>query len=346
MTIDRSFSKSMGNPTSPYRIADLIAGNRKPPRIGFRGQRRSLPFDKTCEVTETILSLGEGQTRIGDMKYLLWSAKEPEYHHVYLERFLNESMGDYEELLRYAWEHVVWRIIKWMGDPSTSSTSEWLLSWYPTLQCLIERGADVHQGLGWPDVSAYCFILQSADRHCDADEHTHAWLSTLRSCGVSIGPYLERETRSITSLWDRPSRWDGRRNNKKLVTADFEGMASLSWRWDHEPENHREVLEEFQDLIPGFVKPFPPWPCGPDDFRVWLESDSDECEGSFPFNTTPLNYFTGQESWFDQSYLRETYKLAWTIREGRLARREAKKLRAARRRGELQAQRMPGSWVD
>lgn len=167
-------------------------------------------FDTTCEVTEMVLSLRQEDTRAQDVSMLLRSSRDQAYYESYLKRFLEDPICNDHDLFQVAWYEVLRHLIVELY--AHGSCSEAMTRWSAALRFLIEQGADIHQRmvLIHSPSSAYLDILLAADTPLEADEFAHEWLCTLKSCGVLIGPYIERETRTFHKYWsDHP--WGGRR---------------------------------------------------------------------------------------------------------------------------------------
>ncbi|ROW12759.1 hypothetical protein VMCG_00084 [Cytospora schulzeri] len=302
------------------------------------------------KMTETFLSRRTEDTRTEDFKFLLRTTMVPEYYSAYLQRFLEEPMSDHQELIHFTWQNVIGYIRRMSTGP------EDLIRWSAVLRYLIEQGADVHQptglrGLHEYEGSAYLSILTAARGPLEADEYIHAWLSMLESFGVPIGSYMEREAQTVYRYWDRAIlHYDWPRI---LACVDFGNVCALSWRWRQDPgEEHFELWEEFQNLIP---ESFPEFiflpPSGPADFKVWLASGvNDDCRSyNYPFMVAQLDLYSGlalDGPFGRRPYYVDTIRLALKIREGRFARREARKWRKAHPRERLPTQMIPGSWVD
>lgn len=356
LTFNISFSKGRASQPTSYRIANSFL-IREPPKFPSTIHWNRLYPDTTCEVTETILSLRRGQTRMGDIKYLLGTTWSPRYFSIYLPKFLKLSMSgdsasDYQRFVRWTWKEVVSVLILEMelGPSYPMNVSESLAAWSSVIGCLIEQGADIHC-LDDYARSAYLQILLEAKDPLEADEYTHAWLSLLESCGVPIGPYIEQETQIVSSGFY--SLHPHRKWPRTLVAIDFEGIYVPSWKWKIDPgEETSELWEEFQGLIP---ERFPVnqrtyVPSSSKDYQAWLRNGVSDWERSedFPFMPAALDYRTLEDvqSWREHPQYVETYKLALKVREGRFARREARKWRRAHPRERPPTQLMPGSWVD
>lgn len=160
-------------------------------------------------------------------------------------------MCDSHELIRFAWNTVVWNFTRYR----LSTGSELIASWSAVIRRLIEQGADVCQPTNnlCSDSSAYLDILLVAVNPVDADERVHEWLRTLKSCGVLIGPYIERETRTIYKHWVDCPRNDCI-GTKRLVIVQFGGIPIPSWKWGVSPGDEAfELLEEFGNLVHGDI---------------------------------------------------------------------------------------------
>lgn len=285
-----------------------------------------------------IISLKRENSRadLEDIQFLLDSSRSPPYYAVYLRRFLEEPRGDHQELIQVAWRTVL--------DAITAELKT-ITQWSEVLQYLIEQGADVHQVL-YGTSTAYIQAMSEAQTPFEADESLHAWLSTLQTCGVPIGPYIECETQYVHE--HAVTSWFFNRWNRRVVHIDFDGISTPSWRWIINPGGKAfEVLDEFQNLGPGLNSFLPesPFIRGPNDWRPWLVASEISRKKTFPFRTAPLDCCTGHEYWL-AAHGREAYKRAREVREGRLARREARKWRKEHPRARPPTRVMPGSWVD
>lgn len=304
----------------------------------------SLPGDMRCPVTDLVLSLRPRDSRTEDARTLMASTINPAYHSVYLQHFLEEPLCDSHELVKMAWPLVVLNITRCWHNKSYGITS-----WSGVLQLLIEQGADVHQPSNalCSDSSAYLDILLMADSPIDADECANAWLRILESCGVSIGPYIERETQLIHSHWDVCPR-NGCLRAKRLAMIQSERVLIPSWRWDYSPTDEPSaLLKRFENLTCGDFSRgrCRPFISSPDDFKAWFESSvPDQVRWQYyPFRPTPLDYFEHSED----PVVCQTHRIAFKIREERLARREARRWRRSPHpRGALGTGRIPGSWVE
>lgn len=307
--------------------------------------------NKTCEVTEMVLSLRQEDTRAQDVRTLLESSSDPAYYESYLKRFLEDrAICDKHDLVKFAWRQVARNIIFLVRDPDRAVG---ITSWSAALRCLIEHGADIHQlgnvvDIESPRGSTYLDILLLADSPIDADECLYEWLRTLKSCGVLIGPYIERETRILDRFYD-DTHWGVSTCCIRLATIQFEGIPTPSWRWSVSPGDEAfELLKEVENLVRNdlYVGFYYPYIIKRNDFTAWFESNMpDEYrQRSFPYRPTPLDH-----SWsdyrMDESYY-HTYKMALKVREGRLARREARKWRKSHRGEKPSTRMMPGSWMD
>lgn len=349
--------KLKSRPPSPLDgITSLIidASQREPSSDAFAVlHEHFLDVNTTCEVTEMVLSLRQEDTRAQDVRMLLRSLRDPAYHESYLKRFLEDPICNDHDLFQVAWHEVLKGIIVELHVHSLCSDKlymEAITRWSAAVRILIEQGADIHQPMVFihPSSSAYMDILMAANSTVDADGFAHEWLRTLKSCGVLIGPYIERETRTFHKYWgDHP--WGGRRGIQRLVTIQFEGIPTLSWRWSVSPGDEAfQFLAEFENLIRGDIYGCglrPPFVDSHNDFTPWFESKmpDERRQQNFPYRPTFLD-----DPWLgDFRKLDEvnhlTYKMALKVREGRLARREARKWRKAHPGERLSTQVMPGS---
>lgn len=337
----------MASPPPSYRIADGFI-IREPPESGYLGWPR-ISSDLRCGVTETLLPLRRGQARMRDMKFLLSSTMDPVYYKVYLPKFLMISMSgidsakNHQKVIRWGWKNAVLNIIRPIAQGTAMSASENLAKWSSTLRYLIERGADISQPtdiyyMHNEEGSAYLNILLRAKSPAEAAEHTHAWLSFLKSCGVPIGPYIKRETPDIyrgLESEDLPQIWP-----KRPVAVGFEGIPVPCWEWKIGPrEEVSELWKVFQGLIPQ-RHPFGlklSRPSSPGDYKVWLRSAASDRSRSrsFPYMPAMLDHTDwGGDIFRGYTVLCRVVRLALKITGGRFARREARKWRRAHPKGE------------
>lgn len=299
-------------------------------------------LSQTCEVTETVLSMGREDMQEKDMKYLLQTGSHPGYFNRYLKVFLKSPRVDRSGFLSHAWTCIVSNILHWPEPPHEDC------GWIPALRYLIEQGVDIHQPFNTFYASAYILFLGATDHPFKADDNAYLWLKMLKLCGVELSSYLKVEAALIERFGI------GRYANAReriIINLGFEGLPMPSWRWEVvTASNIVEVLEEFHNLGPeGMEYQLDVYPASPSDSKCWKahidhESWARKC---YPFLLAPINCITGlYDHRLDGLWCRKTYSRAIELRDQRFARRQAKKWRKAHPGVKPPSKTMPGSWVD
>lgn len=293
------------------------------------------PFGKACEVTEILLSIRPHDLREKDINFLLDTGCEPEYYGRYLSTFLKSPAIDHHDLLSRAWTAFVHR--GWHDMDS---------SWIQGLRTFIDHGVDLHQFRNSRNRSPYITILSSQNHPFDADDKAYSWLEMLRTCGIDISSYLDTENALIDKFGFNP--YTNRRKMKKVV-LDFDGLPMPSWRWELPAQSSiSEVMEEFLNLGLDNLEraPYSLSPEGPDDIKSWKSENFYGHQIQFPFLQSPLDLTNMKAHRLNGLWCWESYNRAIDIRDKRIARHQAKKLRKAHPGKTRLSNRMPGAWVE
>lgn len=336
-----------------------------PPRKLFTCESRFRP-DTPCEVTETLLSQKHNDIQTGDVNILIDSELDAEYLARYLRRFLSLPMVDTAELLDFAWWHML-RIFGALFHEMTVPTtpSWWRIRTQPAhhiipgiLKIFIEQGFNVNKlGHSFSRYSAYMAVLFGVDHPFDADDAIHQWLKALQEAGVFIRPYVECELQNLSQSGVKALRCIDGERKRLVVMIRFGDVDVPSWRWRHNPASAAfEVLDEFKNLGQDGLTPLLTWgpqePAHARDYKCWFDYNEPVAAWSYPFRRRNVDLFSVDRRLFvgkpcDMGrHGPETQQLALAIREGRFARREARRWRKAHPGHKRHREKMPGSWVD